>query len=122
MAITGVDPSSYYSDYYSNVSNVSKDALEKTLSNVDDKTSEEELMKACKEFEAYFVEQIFKGMEKTVMKADDENSTTSMYQDYFGDMQIQEYAKAATEQSNGTGTGIGLANQLYEQMKRNYGL
>ena len=122
MAITGVDPSSYYSDYYSNVSNVSKDALEKTLGNVDDKTSEEELMKACKEFEAYFVEQIFKGMEKTIMKAEDEDSSTSMYQEYFGDMQVQEYAKAATEQTNGNGTGIGLANQLYEQMKRNYGL
>ena len=122
MAITGVDPSSYYSDYYSNVSNASKDALEKTLSNVGDTTTEEDLMKACKEFEAYFVEQIFKGMEKTVMKADDESSTTSMYTDYFGDMRTQEYAKAAAKQSNGTGTGIGLANQLYEQMKRNYGL
>lgn len=118
MAITGVDPSSYYSDYYSNVSNASKDALEKTLGSVDKQTSEEELMKACKEFEAYFVEQIFKGMEKTIMKAEDSDSSASMYTDYFGDMQTQEYAKAATEQGN----GIGLANQLYEQMKRNYGL
>lgn len=118
MAITGVDPSSYYSDYYSNVSNVSKDALEKTLSSVDKETSEEELMKACKEFEAYFVEQIFKGMEKTVIKADDSDSSTSKYTEFFGDMQTQEYAKAATEQ----GDGIGLANQLYQQMKRNYGL
>ena len=120
MAITGVDPSSYYSDYYTNVSNVSKDALEKTLNNVGEKTTEEELMKACKEFEAYFMEQIFKGMEKTVMKADDSNSTTSMYKDYFGDMQTQEYAKIATDQNNNN--GVGLANQLYEQMKRNYGL
>ena len=118
MAITGVDPSSYYSDYYTNVSNASKDALEKTLSGVDQQATEEELMKACKEFEAYFVEQMFKGMEKTVMKADDSDSSTSMYTDYFGDMQTQEYAKVATEQGN----GIGLANQLYEQMKRNYGL
>ena len=118
MAITGVDPSSYYSDYYSDVSNVSKDALEKTLSGVDKETSEEELMKACKEFEAYFVEQIYKGMEKTVMKADDDDSSASMFTTYFKDMQTQEYAKAATEQ----GDGIGLANQLYQQMKRNYGL
>lgn len=117
MAITGVDPSSYYGDYYSNVSNASKDALEKTLSTVDDQTSEEELMKACKEFEAYFVEQIFKGMEKTIVKADDD-SDVSKYTDYFQDMQTQEYAKIATDQ----GDGIGLANQLYQQMKRNYGL
>ncbi len=118
MAITGVDPSSYYSEYYSNVSNVSKDALEKTLSGVDKKTSEEELMKACKEFEAYFVEQIYKGMEKTIMKSEDGDSATSMYKSYFGDMQTQAYAKAATEQ----GDGIGLAKELYQQMKRNYGL
>ncbi|MBR1598309.1 MAG: rod-binding protein [Lachnospiraceae bacterium] len=118
MAITGVDPSSYYSDYYANASNASKDALEKTLSGVDGSTSEEELMKACKEFEAYFVEQIFKGMEKTVIKADDGDSDVSSYTEYFKDMQTQEYARAATEQNN----GIGLANQLYQQMKRNYGL
>ena len=118
MAITGVDPSSYYSDYYSDVSNASKDALEKTLTGVDGNTTEEELMKACKEFEAYFVEQIFKGMEKTIVKADDSDSNVSMYKEYFGEMQTQEYAKAATEQ----GDGIGLANQLYQQMKRNYGL
>ena len=118
MAITGIDSSSFYSDYYSDVSNVSKDALEKTLSGVDSNTSEEELMKACKEFEAYFVEQIFKGMEKTIIKADDSDSDVSKYTEYFGDMQTQAYAKAATEQ----GDGIGLANQLYQQMKRNYGL
>ena len=53
------------------------------------------------------------------MKAEDEEtSSSSQYMDYFGDMQIQEYAKLAAEQ----GSGIGLANQLYEQMKRNYGL
>ena len=52
------------------------------------------------------------------MKADDEDSSASMYTTYFKDMQTQEYAKAATEQ----GDGIGLANQLYQQMKRNYGL
>ncbi|MGN0154377.1 MAG: rod-binding protein [Lachnospiraceae bacterium] len=119
MAVTGIDTSSYYSDYYSNVSNASASALENTLSKVDDQTTEEELMEACKEFEAYFIEQIYKGMEKTIMKADDDESgTAGMYTDYFGDMQIQEYAKAASQQGN----GIGLANQLYEQMKRNYGL
>lgn len=118
MAITGLDSSSYYSDYYTQASNASASALENTLSKVDTKTAtEEELLDACKEFEAYFVEQLYKGMEKTIMKAEDEESSTS-YMDYFGDMQIQEYAKLVTDQ----GDGIGLAQQLYEQMKRNYGL
>lgn len=118
MAVTGIDTTSYYSDYYAQASNASASALENTLSSVTPQTTEDELMNACKEFEAYFIEQIYKGMEKTIMRADDESGTSSQYRDYFGDMQIQEYAKAATEQ----GDGIGLAKQLYEQMKRNYGL
>lgn len=119
MATTGVDTSSYYSDYYSQASNASAAALEKTLDKVNTQTTEKELMDACKEFEAYFIEQIYKGMEKTIMKAEDEESgTASQYMDYFGDMQIQQYSKVAAEQ----GGGIGLASQLYEQMKRNYGL
>lgn len=118
MAITGVDTSNYFYDY-SQISNASQTAMENTLSSVGDKATSAELMEACKEFEAYFIEQIYKGMEKTIMKAEDEESSTAgQYKDFFGDMQIQEYAKIATEQ----GDGIGLAKQLYEQMKRNYGL
>lgn len=117
MPITGTDPSSYYTDYYTNATNASSNALENTLGKVGQQATEEELMKACKEFEAYFVEQIYKGMEKTIMKADDEeNSTASQYKEFFGEMQTQEYAKATVEQSG----GVGLAQQLYEQMKRNY--
>jgi len=119
MAVMGIDTSSYYSDYYSQTSNASSKALEGTLGNISDQVTNEELMDACKEFEAYFLEQVYKGMEKTIMKAEDDNSSTSsQYMDYFGDMQTQEYAKSAANQ----GDGIGLATQLYEQMKRNYGL
>ena len=58
-------------------------------------------------------------MEKTILRAEEDSSgTASQYRDYFGDMQIQAYAKAAADQED----GIGLAKQLYEQMKRNYGL
>lgn len=119
MAITGIDPSSYYSDYYTQASNASANALESTLGKVGKETTEAQLMEACKEFEAYFIEQMYKGMEKTIMKADDEGEgTASQYLDYFSEMQTQEYAKMTTEQNG----GIGLAQQLYEQMKRNYGL
>ncbi|MBO5087149.1 MAG: rod-binding protein [Lachnospiraceae bacterium] len=119
MAITGIDPSSYYSDYYTNASNATADALENTLGKVGQEATEAELMNACKEFEAYFIEQMYKGMEKTIMKAEDEESgTASQYMNLFKDMQTEEYAKMTAEQGN----GIGLAQQLYEQMKRNYGL
>lgn len=110
--ISGLDISSYYSDYYTNVSNASASALSNTLNQVDKTSTDEELMDACKEFEAYFLEQIYKDMEKTIMKADEEEND---YLSVFKDTQIQEYAKAATEQ----GDGIGLAKQLFESMKRN---
>lgn len=82
--------------------------------------NEEELLNACKKFEAYFLEQVFKEMEKTVEVFKDENSTSSFSSgmlDYFGDQTIQELADTSTETQ-----GLGLAQQLFEQMKRNYGL
>ncbi len=78
-----------------------------------DNVTNDEMMEACKEFEAYMIEQIYKSMEKTIIKADEEENE---YKEYFGDMQIQEYAKSAVEQG-----GFGLANQLYEAMINNQG-
>ena len=43
------------------------------------------------------------------MKSDDEED---QYEEYFGDMRIQEFAKSASEQGT-----FGLAQQLYEAMK-----
>ena len=82
--------------------------------------TEDELMEVCKEFEAYFTEQVFKSLERMVPESDEESSSTSSYMDYFGDMLTQEYAKSSTESNNGK--GLGIAQMLYEQMKRNYGL
>lgn len=112
------------SDYLSGLSNLSyltstqsetTSKLESTLSTTDYSTAtDEELMEACKSFEAYFLEQAFKGMEKMVPDNDDDSS--SSYLNMFKDTLYQEYAQAATER----GDGIGIAKMLYEQMKRNY--
>ena len=84
--------------------------LENTLNNSTEAT-DDELMEACKSFEAYMLEQVFKGMQKTVIKDEEEEND---YLTQFGDMLYQEYAKDATK-----GQGIGLAQMLYEAMKRN---
>lgn len=110
--ISGLDLSTYYSDYYTQAANASASALSDTLNNINEGTSDEELMDACKEFEAYFLEQIYKGMEKTIMKSEEEEND---YISTFSDMRVEEYAKLATQQ----GDGVGLAKQLYESMKRN---
>ena len=94
--------------YTSQSVNASK--LEDTLEN-STSASDEELMQACKSFESYMLEQVFKGMEKTVMKSDDEKND---YMEQFGDMLYEEYAKAATDSG-----GYGIAQMLYDSMKRN---
>lgn len=98
------------------------DKLKDTLSKTDySKSTEDELMAVCKEFESYFTEQVFKSLERMVPKSDEDSSSSmSSYMDYFGDMLTQEYAKSATESNDGK--GLGIAQMLYEQMKRNYGL
>ncbi len=81
-------------------------------------STEDELLSACKEFEAYFVEQIFEAMQKTVdVFKDGETSPNDSLVDYFKDSTIQELASTSTEKE-----GLGLAQMLYEQMKRNYNL
>jgi peptidoglycan hydrolase FlgJ len=90
-------------------SKTNTDSIETTLKNRS--ASDEELMEACKSFEAYLLEQVYKGMEKTVLKSEEEEND---YLAQFGDMLYEEYAKDATE-----GQGLGLAQMLYESMKRN---
>lgn len=99
----------------------STSSLQKTLEKTQNSSTtatEEELLDACKEFEAYFIEQVIKEVKKTLPESDEEeDSYASSMTDYFMDSTIQDISETIVEQSGGT-----LANQLYEQMKRNYGI
>ena len=77
--------------------------------------SDEELMDACKQFEAYFLEQMFKAMQKTVPNYSSEgmSGASSNMMDYYKEQMIQQVAADTTEQGS-----LGLAQMLYEQMKR----
>lgn len=82
--------------------------LQSTIENAE---TDDELMEACKSFEQYFIEQIFKGMKETTGSTEeDESEYTSM----FGDMLIEEYAKSAVDAQ-----GYGVAQMLYDSMKTN---
>ncbi len=76
---------------------------------------DEELKNACEQFEQYFINLMFKEMQKTVLKDDSENSMfkESQAEGIYKDFLYQEYAKGMTEAG-----GIGLAKQMYEQMQR----
>ncbi len=106
MSLT-IDSSSLYNQYGSSTTGKTEQ-LQSTLESDMSSKTDEELMEACKSFEAYFVEQVFKEMKKTVQSSDENE-----YTEYFGDMLYQEYAENAAEQGT-----LGIAQMLYESMKR----
>lgn len=73
-----------------------------------------ELQKACEEYEAYYVQNLFKEMKKTIPKGglfEDSNE-----RDIFEDMLDEEYSKVISE-----GRGFGIADALYKQLNPKYG-
>ena len=117
MDIAGL---SGYTDFLVNEKKNSTAALENKLNKASLTTDEQELLDACKQFEAYLWEQVFKGMEKTAKVFSDENEEegyASNMVDMFQDTVIQEIA--ARSVSDGPNS---LSMVLFEQMKRNYNI
>lgn len=112
------DITSMYSDVYASAANKTANQLKNQLEGTDfSKATDAELLAACKQFEAYFVEQMYKGMMKTIPQSDNTSNYTATMMDYYKDRMAQGVAEMTTEQ-----TSLGLAQMLYEQMKRNYGM
>ena len=99
------------SSAYSSKASALQDRLGGDLSSATD----EELMDVCKEFEAYFVEQVLKEVEKTIPK--DEEEEENEYMKQFGDMLYEQVATSIADRGE-----LGLAQQLYEAMKREQGV
>ena len=104
------------SNYMTAVNNKTS-SLEETLNSDLSKATDDELMDVCKDFEAYFVEQVMKEVEKTIPKSEDEDASMSQLTEFYKEEMIQTLAQDVCKQQN-----LGLAQQMYEQMKRNYGL
>ena len=122
-------------DYMTGINTSYADTYDKTSSDLTDKitgtdfskASDDELMSVCK---------MLKSMEKMAkIDSDNDDSSTSLFNSmasiggdsdsamstlgsYFGDEMIKNYAQLFTETNNGK--GLGIAQTLYEQMKRNY--
>ncbi len=96
--------------------NASASRLEEQLQTDYSSATDDELMDACKQFEAYFLEQMFKAMEKTVpsYSTDGMSGSSTSLMDYYKEQMLQQAAEDSTEQNS-----LGLAQMLYEQMKRN---
>lgn len=111
MDISGI--SAGYLDQYKNLAS-NKTSLEGNIKEDYTGATDEELMDACKKFEAYFLEQMFKEMMKTTKLTEDSSNDTLV--EFFKDQTLQQVAADSTEQNS-----LGLAQSLYEQMRRNYG-
>lgn len=116
--MSGIDISgltSVYSEFAGQKANEAQaDRLKNIAKSANSESTDDELMDACKQFEAYFLEQVFKQMWKTVDTKESSDQSTSNLVDFFKDSTIQELATQSTETNS-----LGLAQMLYEQMKRN---
>ena len=91
--------------------------VNKAKASEDKEEINEELMDACKQFEAYLMEQVYKGYENTVkvFSKDKEDNSLGTLVDYFKDITIQDITNTQSKTQS-----TGLAQMLYENMKRNY--
>ncbi len=96
-----------------------KEKVNKAKASDNEEEINEELMDACKQFEAYLMEQVYKGYENTVkvFSKDKEDKSLNTLVDYFKDITIQDITTTQSETQS-----TGLAQMLYENMKRNYDL
>ena len=97
--------------------NASTSALQDKIKNTSSKSSDDELWAACKSFESYFLEQVFKEMQKSVdaIKPEQSDNSTSTLVDFFKDQTLQDICDTSVEtQSNG------FAQMLYENLRRTY--
>ncbi len=92
--------------------------LKNSVNKLSANSSEEELKGVLKDFESYFVEQMLKELKETFTDSDkDADSTAARYKDFFMDTAIEQVADQLVDE-----IGSGLTQQLYEQMRRNYGM
>ena len=122
MDLTGTG---LYTDYMTDADRVAAENLQNRLQSTaksakSESIEDDALFDACKQFEAYLWEQVYKEMEKsTKIFSDDKDkdSYAANMTDYFKDILVQQISEqTATEGSNS------LARMLYEQAKRNYNL
>ena len=103
--------------YFTNYSPEANDAVsQKMTSQIQDAETDEEMLDACKQFESYLVQQMFKSMEESAkVFSDDDEDNSNDYVNMFQD----NYLSAIADQMVNSGQGLGIADKLYESMVNN---
>jgi len=98
--------------YFTNYSTEANDAVsQKMTSQIQDAETD-----ACKQFESYLVQQMFKSMEESAkVFSDDDEDNSNDYVNMFQD----NYLSAIADQMVNSGQGLGIADKLYESMVNN---
>jgi len=85
------------------------DSFEKHLETAVKRNDQEEMKKACQEFEALFLSMMYKQMKASIPKSGliPEDAGSEIFESMFDEKLMEEAAK---------GRGIGLADTLYKQL------
>ena len=101
-----------------NMNNLNANKVQNSLKGVSSSTKEDELLQVCKDFQSYFIEEVIKEIKNNMTEEEDgTDSSVATLTDYHMDGVIELISDQVLDQS-----GNSFTQQLYEQMKRNYGL
>ena len=105
----------YLTGYSTDAVDFSANRLTNQIQNA---STDNETLEACKEFEAYMIQEMFKTMEESAkVFSDEEDESSGDYVEMFSDNYLQEIANSMVS----SGQGLGIAEQLYDSILRNQG-
>lgn len=107
----------YRMNYHVDSAHSVADKVSNQIQNAD---TDEETLDACKQFEAYMIQQMYKNMQEAakILTDDGEDSEGGEYVDMFQDNYLQSIAESMVN----SGQGLGIAEQLYDSIQKNSGV
>lgn len=98
--------------------NYNASKLQNSLNGISSDASEDKLKQVCNDFASYFVEEIIKEIkENLTLEEDKKDNSLATMTDFHMDSAVQLVADEVVDE-----VGQSFTQQLYEQMKRNYGI
>lgn len=110
MAVSSIGDT-YFMNYSPEAASAVADRVTK---NIEGAETDEEMLDACKQFEAYMIQQMFKTMQESAKIFSDDDDDGNDYVTMFQD----NYLASIAEQMVNSGQGLGIAEQLYESTMR----
>lgn len=90
----------------------------KLTNSIEGAQTDDEMMSACKDFEVYLLQKMFQTMEENAKVFSDDEDEGGEYVEMFNDQMYEAIAENMVE----SGSGLGIAQTLYESMARNAGI